>query len=226
MPDKLTKNENFLLNPVKKVFSQSVKNYGSTPKSVAWSSQEKQFRRFQIFAGLFSLIPANTRFSINDLGCGYGAMFRAYKDFPEFNYGRYFGYDISKEMLLEAKKKINDPRAFWIQSHEATEEADFSFVSGTYNLNMDADEDLWRVYIENNLLQLWSKTRLALGFNMLSKHSPKRQKTLYYADPEHFYAFCAQNMRGRVKMVNRLEPEEFVIFVLREDNLKNADGYS
>ena len=151
-------------------------------------------------------------------------MFRAYKDLPEFKSGRYFGYDISSEMLLEAKKKLDDPRAFWIQNHEATEEADFSFVSGTYNLNMDADGDLWRSYIENNLLQLWSKTRLALGFNMLSKYSPTRQKTLYYADPEHFYSFCVKNMNGRVQMVNRLAPEEFVIFVLRTDKLKYSNG--
>ena len=93
-----------------------------------------------------------------------------------------------------------------------------------YNLNMDADENQWRTYIENNLLQLWSKTRLALGFNMLSAHSLKRQKTLYYADPEHFLAFCTKTMNGRVQLVNRLAPEEFVIFILRKESLKNSNG--
>ena len=226
MPSNLSTKDSALLKPVNLVFSQAVKKHGSKPKSVAWSSEEKQLRRFQIFAGLFSLIPPGTGFSINDLGCGYGAMFAAYKDLPEFKNGSYFGYDISAEMLVEAKRQLEDPRASWIQNHQATEEADFSFVSGTYNLNMNADGEQWRLYVVTNLLQLWSKTRLGLGFNMLSKHSPKRQNTLYYADPEHFFAFCAENMRGRVKMVNRLEPEEFVIFVLREDNSKNGDRNS
>ena len=54
------------------------------------------------------------------------------------------------------------------------------------------------------------------AFNMLSALSPKRQKTLYYADPEHFLAFCTKNMNGRVQLVNRLAPEEFVIFILRK----------
>ena len=69
---------------------------------------------------------------------------------------RYFGYDISAEMLIEAKRQLPDPRATWIQSHIATALADFSFVSGTYNLNMEADEELWRMYVEDNLRQLWS----------------------------------------------------------------------
>jgi len=200
---------------VNRIFSRSVKTYGSEPKAVAWRNKERQYRRFQIFAGLFEIVSGEAGFSVNDLGCGYGAMFEAYRDLPVFRNARYYGYDISQEMLHEARSQLPDSRASWIHSHEATEEADFSFVSGTYNLNMDASPELWRAYVEKNLLQLWSKTRIALGFNMLSVHSPKRQKTLYYADPDHFYAFCCANMGGRVRVVDRLAPEEFVIFVLR-----------
>ena len=131
-------------------------------------------------------------------------------------------HQIDGEVLAHAQRwrsQLHDPRATWIKSHIATEEADFSFVSGTYNLNMDADEKLWTSYIENNLLQLWSKTRVALGFNMLSIDSPKRQNTLYYADPEHFFTFCSKKMGGRVRLVDRLAPAEFVIFVVRQGSL-------
>ena len=211
--------DKLLLDPVSSIYSRAVKKYGSKPKAVAWRDKKRQLRRFQIFSGLFSLVPSEAGFSINDLGCGYGAMFSAYRNMPEFTNSRYFGYDISADMLIEAQKQLHDPRATWIKSHIATEEADFSFVSGTYNLNMDADEKLWTSYIENNLLQLWSKTRVALGFNMLSIDSPKRQNTLYYADPEHFFAFCSKNMGGRVRLVDRLAPAEFVIFVVRQGSL-------
>ena len=161
------------------------------------------------------MVSANRVFSANDLGCGYGAMFEAYRNLPAFRNARYYGYDISTSMLQEARANISDPRAVWIHSHEATHHADFSFVSGTYNLNMNADADLWRQYVEENLLQLWSKTRVGLGFNMLNVHAPKRQKTLYYADPDHFLAFCRKQMGAQVRRVDRLAPEEFVIFVMR-----------
>ena len=204
-----------LLEPVNRIFSRAVKTYGSDPKAAAWRDKERQFRRFQIFAGLFETVSDEVGFSVNDLGCGYGAMFEAYQNLPSFRNARYFGYDISIGMLNEARTKISDPRASWIHSHEAIHEADFSFVSGTYNLNMGADRDLWRQYIEKNLLQLWSKTRVALGFNMLSMHSPKRQNSLYYGDPDHFHTFCQTHMGGRALLVDRLAPEEFVVFVTR-----------
>ena len=152
---------------------------------------------------------------MNDLGCGYGALFIYLKNLPEFNKSSYFGYDISSDMISEAKKNLTDPRATWIRSHIATEPGDFSFASGTYNMLMNADEDRWREYVEDNLMQLWSKTRLALCFNMLSNKSLRRQKTLYYADQDHFTQFCKNNMDAKVIMSDVLSPEEFVIFVVR-----------
>jgi len=208
--------DSLLLRPVENTFTRSVLKYGSKPKSVAWRNKERQFRRFNIFSGLFSLVSRENSFTINDLGCGYGAMFEAYKNLPEFLNGRYFGYDISVAMLDEAKRQIHDTRAYWIHSHQATEEADFSFVSGTYNMSMNADPFLWQDYIESNLCHLWSKTRIALAFNMLSIHSPVRHKTLYYADPKHFVSFCSDSMDGSVRQIDLLAPEEFIIFILRD----------
>ncbi len=204
-----------LLGPIDDVFSRAVKTYGSHPKSVAWRDEERQYRRFQIFAGLFDLAGRQSEFSVNDLGCGYGAMFDAYKDLPEFRSARYFGYDISDEMLRQARRSIRDERATFIRSHIATKEADFSLVSGTYNLNMGAKDAPWLDYVQENIIHLWGKTRLALGFNMLSIHATRREDTLYYADPEEMRAFCEENLDGTVRMVDRLEPDEMVIFVVR-----------
>ena len=113
-----------------------MKTYGSDAKAVAWRDRERQLRRFQIFTGLFETVSTDMGLSVNDLGCGYGAMFEAYRDLPAFQNAHYYGYDISTGMLHEARANISDPRAVWIHSHEATHDADFSFVSGTYNLNM------------------------------------------------------------------------------------------
>ena len=97
-----------------------MKTYGSDPKAVAWRDRERQLRRFQIFSGLFETVSVDSEFSVNDLGCGYGAMFQAYRDLSAFRTARYYGYDICTGMLQEARANISDPRATWIHSHEAT----------------------------------------------------------------------------------------------------------
>lgn len=202
-----------ILAPVAKSYDLALKHYGPKHKAVAWRNEERQQRRFHIFFGLLAYDTARDDITINDLGCGYGAMFDTFKELPQFRDGTYFGYDISRSMIAAAKKEILDPRAIFINSHLATEKADYSFVSGTYNMKMQAHDRDWRDYIEENLVHLWSKTRIGLGFNMLNVQSPLREKTLFYADPDHFIAFCEKYLKGQIRMVDLLHPNEFVIFV-------------
>ena len=214
MPDKSDPSEPpRLLEPVAHSVEWAINKHGPIHRAVAWRDEERQQRRFQIFVGLLGYDTERDDVTINDLGCGYGAMFDTFKELPQFLDGTYFGYDISDTMLKMAREKVADPRALFIKSHQATERADYSFVSGTYNLKMTAGNTEWLNYVEENLVQLWSKTRIGLGFNMLNIESPLREKTLYYADPAHFIAFCEKYLGGQVRMVNLLHPNEFVIFV-------------
>jgi len=204
-----------LLRPVANQFDKAVNKYGPTHQSVAWRDKERQQRRFQIFLGLLAYDTGRNNVSINDLGCGYGAMFETFKELIQFADGTYYGYDISESMIRVAKENIRDPRAIFINNHVATEKADYSFASGTYNMKMDANENDWLEYIEKNLVNLWKKTRIGMGFNMLNIQSPLREKNLYYADPSYFLKFCDQYLDKKVRMIDLLHPNEFVIIVRR-----------
>ncbi len=202
-----------VLAPVSRSFSRTIRKYGPRAKGVGWSNADWQLRRFQIFAGLFAY--EKTGLTINDLGCGYGAMFEAYRDLPQLLGGRYVGYDISPHMLDEARKRISDPRAEFILSHEATEEADYSFVSGSYNICMEANEREWLGYVFGNLEQLWSKTRTGLAFNMLDRGTPEKAKTLYYADRRVFLDFCQKALSPKARLFDGYSDTEWTIFVRR-----------
>jgi SAM-dependent methyltransferase len=202
-----------MLKPIEDCFNWSMKRYGPTHRAVAWRDAKRQIRRFQIFTGLLHYDTSRNDISINDLGCGYGAMFKSLKDLPQFSDGTYFGYDISDEMLSAARKEVQDPRCIFIKSHVATEKADYSFVSGTYNMRMNSSNEEWLTYVKMNLEQLWTKTRIGLGFNMLNIESPLRDKTLFYADPFDFINFCKNHLSEKVSLSKILNPNEFVIFI-------------
>jgi len=104
------------------------------------------------------------------------------KDRPVMNESRYIGIDISQAMIDEAENCTQDPRAKFHRHLIATEEADYTFVCGTYNMNLSADEGEWLEYVKASLEQLWSKTRKALGFNLLRADAPDQYPGLYYAD--------------------------------------------
>ena len=152
--------------------------------------------------------------SINDLGCGYGAMFDFLADLPFMKDGRYRGYDITDDMVECCRQRITDPRASFEHGPRATKIADYSFVSGTYNLRLDIPDEAWLDYIQRSLRDLATMSRKGLAFNMLSHDRSKGpQKTLYYAQPEPLYDFCLRAISPHVTLVTDYPLAEWTIWI-------------
>lgn len=61
-----------VLAPVDRYYTEKIKLHGTTSLGVDWNSVESQELRFQQLARVIHL-PKN--FSINDFGCGFGALY-------------------------------------------------------------------------------------------------------------------------------------------------------
>src|SRR5712671_2264881 len=84
---------------VEKYYTQKISAQGPTPAGVDWNSAESQELRF---TQLLRLIPTGEKFSINDYGCGYGALvdFLAARG-ADF---QYVGFELSEAMVAAAKR--------------------------------------------------------------------------------------------------------------------------
>ena len=204
-----------ILEPVLKTFNARLTQFGSDPRSAFWRNAEWQRRRYDILSGLFSEDDRQGGLTITDFGCGYGAFFDYLKDRPVMDGSRYTGIDMSAAMIQQAQTTIKDTRASFQRHLIATEAADYTFVCGTYNMNMGADEDEWADYVKASLAQLWSKTNKALGFNMLRSDAPEKYQSLYYADGEEFLDFCRNNLSPDVTYSNDNPLPDWTIFIRR-----------
>lgn len=93
-----------IVKKVERYYSDKIITYGPTPQGVDWSSPESQFIRFK---QLLKVCDDNKNyFSINDYGCGYGALLD-YMHSQNYQFS-YFGYDISTLMLDEANKRYGN----------------------------------------------------------------------------------------------------------------------
>ncbi len=153
--------------------------------------------------------------SINDFGCGYGAFFEFLADYPIMQNSRFYGYDISQPMIAACRDRISDPRAQFYRKMWATRTADYSFASGTYNLNGDADEEAWGKYVEASLMQLWKRTTKGLAFNMLRQDADDDFQGLYYIDPERMLKFLRENLSDDVEMFDERPMPDVTYFVRR-----------
>jgi hypothetical protein len=193
---------------VEALYTSNLAEHGTRSASVGWPDAGAQELRFDKLA---YVIDTDAPITVNDWGCGYGAMFR-YLD-ERFTLRGYHGYDISAEMLDAARVFVDDPRARWVRGSEVTETADYSFVSGTFNVRMEASDAAWQRYVEDTLRVLAQRSRRGFAFNLLTTYVDWRKDDLFYADPGHFFAFCREHLSRYVTLLHDYPLYEWTIAV-------------
>lgn len=198
------------LNQIKALYEDGLDKHGMTSEAVGWNDEQSHNFRF---GKLLEVVEDKTKpFTVNELGCGYGAMFH-YLIKNGFNVDKFYGYDISPKFLEAAKQSIHDERAEFIQSKRITKSCDYSFESGIFNVKFDMDNDDWKAYIEETLHNINECSLLGFGFNLMTSYVDFKKPILYYADPKYFFDFCKKNFSKKVTLLHDYDLYEWTIIV-------------
>lgn len=193
-------------------YTQKIIEYGATPEGVDWNSEESQLVRFE---QLSKIIRSND-FSINDVGCGYGK----YYEYLEvlFSQYSYIGYDLSEEMVLNAKELYRNTKFETISNLDIMRCSDYSVASGIFSVKMQHTEAEWLSYILDTLEKINEKSTKGFAFNMLTKYSDKEymREDLYYADPLFIFDYCKRNFSKEVTLLHDYGLYEFTILVRKD----------
>jgi len=204
-----------LLEPVVQVYDRRARKYGACPQGVFWKNEAWQQIRFETLGAIFDDADQAGGITIHDFGCGYGAFFHFLKDKPVMHMSRFIGTDMSQPLIDAARISTTDPRAHFVRRLQATETADYTFASGTFNMSMNANEKDWVDYVQTSLSQLWGRTRKGLAFNMLRLDAPEKFRDLYYADANLFHDFCANNLSSDLTLTNDDPLPDWTLLVRR-----------
>lgn len=195
-------------------YSSKLAEHGITPQGVDWNSKEGQVSRFE---QICKIIDKSNQFSINDLGCGYGALYEhlthQYKTFD------YSGIDISESMIHAAKQLyLANGNARFVLSTEPERLADYSVASGIFNVRLSRSDDEWRTYLEATLDVLDRSSSFGFAFNCLTSYSDadKMRDYLYYADPCVLFDLCKRRYSRNVALLHDYGLYEFTILVRKQ----------
>ncbi|GLQ88092.1 class I SAM-dependent methyltransferase [Dyella flagellata] len=196
---------------ISEYFSTKLAEHGETPRGVDWNGAESQTIRFK---QLCKIIETNDPFSINDLGCGYGALY----DFLALTYGAfsYTGIDVAEDMIRSAKRlHTGNSSAHFIAGSEPEGHADYSIASGIFNVHFDRSAEQWFSHIEATLDLLNQSSRRGFSFNCLTTYSDaeKMRDYLYYADPCRIFHLCKQRFSRNVALLHDYGLFEFTVLV-------------
>ena len=200
-----------MLAEVADYYSGKLAEHGDTPRGVDWNGAESQALRFE---QLIRIIRQEQNFSLNDLGCGYGALLdflgARYQDFS------YHGCDVSAPMIAAAQARHADrANAGFSVADRPPRPADFGIASGIFNVRLGRGDDEWRSYVEATLDLLDQTSRQGFAFNCLTSYSDteKMRDYLYYADPGALFDLCKRRYSRHVALLHDYGLYEFTILV-------------
>ena len=202
------------LSNIANYYSAKFSEHGETPQGVDWNGEESQTLRF---VQLCKIVDNSSHFSINDLGCGYGAL----HDFLAFKYASfsYFGIDVAESMIRAAEKRYQDKnKVHFVLSSEPEQVADYGVASGIFNVRLDRSDDEWMLYLETTLDTLDRTSRLGFAFNCLTSYSEKDKMRdyLYYANPCMLFDLCKRRYSRNVSLLHDYGLYEFTILVRKQ----------
>lgn len=200
------------LAEVARYYDDRVIEHGPTPLGVDWTCELTQQLRF---VKLLHIAGRRRRFSINDLGCGYGALL----PFLRERYGDavdYAGADIAPAMIGHARELWrDDARATFVDGSGLPRVADYSVASGLLNVQLGFDDRVWRALVRDVLRELRRASRLGFAVNFIQPPQPGLipLKGLYRTRAVTWASYCRRVFGADVEVLSDYGLREFTLLV-------------
>lgn len=199
------------LDPVRNYFRDKLHTHGATHRGVDYNSDKSMEIRFD---QLMRILDDRRAYTLLDWGSGYGAMLSYL--LRSGHTVDYTGYDILEDMVVQGRTRFQDyPTVRFTSNLNALEEVDFSVVSGTFNMKLDATTEDWTALVLDNLAQINRLSREGFAFNLLTSYSdPEYMRSdLFYADPCFFFDYCKRNFSKNVALLHDYGLYDFTVLV-------------
>jgi len=196
---------------IERYYSAKIARHGPTPAGVDWTCEPTQQLRF---VQMLRMCNMKEPLSIDDWGCGYGALLGFIgKRYPDARVD-YVGIDLSPAMIGQAK-------ALWERKQNAAfhtgdcspRVADFGVASGIFNVRIDEPLALWEHFVAHTLRKMAQSSRIGIAVNFLSPLPPdiESKPELYRPDPKQWVAFCESELGLKVTLLDRYGMREVTL---------------
>lgn len=202
-----------LYQDVERYYTRKILAHGPTPAGVDWPCVPTQELRF---VQLLKLCDTRAPFSLNDLGCGYGALlalmtrrFRGHKI-------DYLGVDLSAAMIDQARQLwARRARTAFAVGNRPPRVADYTLASGIFNVKLAQTRRQWIRFVRATLDQMRATSRKGFAVNFLAP--PPRGATvvpeLYRVAPGVWRRHCEQAYGAQVTLLQDYGMREYTLLV-------------
>ena len=197
---------------VREYYSGTIERHGPTPRGVDWPNAVSQYLRF---VQLLKVCDFERPFSLNDFGCGYGALL----EFMAMRHAEaeiaYRGIDISASMIAAARERWPGQR----RDSSLAPNADAWPITRSpvaHSMSGSATPGRLGSYVETMLSDLQACSRVGFAVNFMLPHDDKAvEDELYRSPPARWVAFCRQEL-DCVRVLRGYGLREFTLLIRRK----------
>ena len=190
-------------------YTEKVKRHGANARGVDWPSAASQYLRF---AQLLKGCDFSRGFSLNDFGCGYGALLDYFGFRGVDTAIDYTGIDISVEMIAAARTKWKRrPGTRFVVGATCPGAADYSLASGVFNVKLDWPVETWEAYVASILKDLRANSRHGFAVNFMLPLDGSSDARLYRTDPDRWIGFCRDRLECPAELISDYGLHEFTL---------------
>lgn len=202
-----------LLAEVEHYYTRKIDTHGATPLGVDWSCVPTQQMRF---VQLLKLCKFDFPMTLNDVGCGYGALLALLaKRFRDKSID-YVGIDLSPAMIASAKKLWHRRHATEFRVARVSPRiANYSIASGIFNVKLTQPDDLWAKFVESTLMMMHATSNCGFGVNFLAP-LPSGLTSIpeLYRPPADLWAsYCRKKFGADVVILDDYGMREYTLLV-------------
>ncbi len=200
---------------VEAYYAAKLARHGATPLGVDWSCTATQWLRF---VQLLKVCRFDNPFSLNDLGCGYGAL----AEFLQYRHPTagidYLGIDMCSAMVRRARRRQRGhPYTRFIVGRTCPRQADYTVASGIMNVMLGFSTPLWEDHVRSIVLDMHRNSRRGFAVNFLSAPTPGAPPDqLYCPSPDTWCRFFSDELACSVDLHFDYGMKEFTLLVRRD----------
>jgi SAM-dependent methyltransferase len=167
------------------------------------------------FRQLLKLCDFQSAFSLNDLGCGYGALVEYLACYHPETQVDYLGLDLSRAMVRRAGKLWSGDLIRFQHGCTTLRVADYSLASGIFNVMLDQPLQTWEQFIQTTLQHLQATSRRGFAVNFVSEGRLDQtgRRGIYYTSPDRWIKFCRDQFGSDVALIDDYGMREFTLVV-------------
>jgi len=194
-------------------YTNRLLKYGNSAQGLFWKNSFTQIHRFELIITALNRYYNLKKFTICDIGCGYGKFFEFLTNKLNKSSFQYQGCDLNEKLINHCTKKFMNTNCKFYKNSLPKGIVDFSIMSGTFNLSVTDDIKIWEKYILKNLTNIWKQTNKIMAFNLLYQNEKKINQGLYYTNKNWIKNICEQRFGQTEIIFSSILPDDILVIV-------------